>query len=76
LRDIIGRLGNNKEFMRLRIGIGHPGDKSKVTGYVLKKPTSDEKIAIQNSIDDALSVTEQLVQGDVQGAMTRLHTTE
>ena len=74
LRDTISKLGNNKEFMRLRIGIGHPGDKNKVTGFVLKNPTAEEKIAIENSIDNALSVMEKVIRGELQNAMTLLHT--
>jgi PTH1 family peptidyl-tRNA hydrolase len=74
LRDTISRLGNSKEFMRLRIGIGHPGDKNKVTTYVLKSPSAEEKIAIQNSIDAALNVIEKVIAGEIQNAMTALHT--
>jgi len=74
LRDIISRLGNNKNFMRLRLGIGHPGDKNKVTGYVLKKPGSEDRTLIDNSIDDALGVMEQVMAGEIQNAMTSLHT--
>lgn len=74
LRDTISRLGNNKEFMRLRIGIGHPGDKNKVSNYVLKNPATEEKISIENSIDNALAVIEKILSGDVQNAMTLLHT--
>jgi PTH1 family peptidyl-tRNA hydrolase len=74
LRDTISKLGNNKEFMRLRIGVGHPGDKSKVTSYVLKKPSADDLISIENSIDKALSVIEKVISGELQAAMTELHT--
>lgn len=74
LRDTIDKLANNKEFMRLRIGIGHPGDKNKVTSYVLKKPSVDEKISIDNSIDKALGVIEKVITGELQNAMTLLHT--
>ena len=41
VKDIVSRLANNKNFLRLRIGIGHPGDKAQVTGHVLGKPASD-----------------------------------
>ena len=40
LRDIISSLGNNKDFCRLRIGIGHPGNSKAVVNYVLKKTLS------------------------------------
>lgn len=74
LRDSINKLSNNNNFLRLRIGIGHPGDKSKVTGYVLKKPDAQDRVLIENSIDAALSVIEKVVEGDLQNAMTQLHT--
>lgn len=74
LRDIISKLANNKNFMRLRIAIGHPGDKNKVSSYVLKKPSPDDKIEINNSIDRALDVIESVVTGKHQEAMTSLHT--
>lgn len=73
LRDTIAQLGNQKNFARLRIGIGHPGDAKKVTGYVLGKPSSDDQIAIERSIDDALDVLPLLVAGDMQRAMNQLH---
>jgi len=74
LRDSIAKLGNNKNFARLRLGIGHPGDKNKVSSYVLKKPSLDDQIVIERSIDDALQVIEQVVQADMQSAMKQLHT--
>ncbi len=73
LRDTISKLGNNKDFLRLRVGIGHPGHKSKVTGYVLNKPTSDEKNAINIAIDEAVRETETLLKGDWDLAVQRLH---
>ena len=73
LRDTISRLANNKEFMRLRVGIGHPGHKSKVTGYVLNKPTADERNAINIAIDEAIRETPTLLQGDWDKAVQRLH---
>ncbi|MCA6063599.1 aminoacyl-tRNA hydrolase [Thalassolituus marinus] len=73
LRDIISKLGNNNNFHRLRVGIGHPGDKSKVTGHVLGKPSSNEQTAIDSSIDEALRVLADAVSGDMAKAMNRLH---
>ena len=72
LRDIIARLGN-KQFMRLRIGIDHPGSSDKVTGYVLGKPSSDDRISIDNSIDAAVKIIPLLAKGDQQAAMNSLH---
>lgn len=73
LRDIIARLGNNKNFHRLRIGIGHPGDKSRVTGHVLGKPSQAEQKAMDDAIDEALRVLPDAISGDMARAMNRLH---
>ena len=73
LRDIISRCGGNG-FQRLRLGIGHPGHKDKVTGHVLKKASNDDRVAIENAIDNALQVLPQCVNGDLQKAMQALHT--
>lgn len=72
LRDIIDKLGT-RDFLRLRLGIGHPGDKRQVTGYVLKKPGRDEAIEIERAIDRALDVLPDVVTGNLQTAMNRLH---
>ena len=72
LRDIIARLGN-KNFLRLRIGIGHPGHSSEVSNYVLGKPSQDDRISINNSIDSATNVTKDIIVGDTQKAMQNLH---
>ena len=72
LRDIIDCLGN-KDFYRLRIGVGHPGTSDAVSGYVLNKPPRDERDLIDGSIRDALAVVPQIVKGDYQGAMQELH---
>lgn len=73
LRDTIRVLGHGK-FHRLRIGIGHPGDKNKVTGWVLGRASSGDDIEIARAIDDALDVLPLAVQGDINEAMKRLHT--
>lgn len=73
LRDIISKLGNNKDFHRLRIGIGHPGDKSRVTGHVLGKPTASELQSIQAAIDEAIRTLPDALDGDLAKAMNRLH---
>ncbi len=72
LRDIIARLGG-KEFLRLRFGIGHPGNSKQVTNYVLGKPSPDDKSLILQSVDAALGVTPELVKGEFQKAMQHLH---
>lgn len=73
LRDIVPALGNNKDFCRLRIGIGHPGHASKVTGYVLGAPPQTDRTAIDACIDEAIKALPLLLDGDETKAMTRLH---
>jgi len=73
LRDIVPALGNNKNFHRLRIGIGHPGHASKVSGYVLNKPSAQDRRFIDDSIDEAIAALPLLLDGDTTKAMTRLH---
>jgi PTH1 family peptidyl-tRNA hydrolase len=75
LRDISQRLGSH-EYWRLRIGIGHPGDKDLVHDYVLHKPPPEERAAIDAAIDGALGVLPLCLAGDLQGAMHKLHTRE
>jgi len=73
LRDIVPSLGNNKDFYRLRVGIGHPGHASKVTGYVLGAPSQVDRTRIEAGIDEAIAALPLLLEGDETKAMTRLH---
>jgi PTH1 family peptidyl-tRNA hydrolase len=73
LRDTIHLLGHGR-FHRLRIGIGHPGHKDKVTGWVLGRPGKDDEAGMRRAIDDALDVLPLAVSGDFNEAMKRLHT--
>lgn len=73
LRDAFAHLGHGK-FHRLRVGIGHPGHKDKVTPWVLGRPGRDDEIAIQRSLDAALDQLPLLLRGDLAEAMKRLHT--
>lgn len=73
IRDIVSKMGNNRDFLRLRIGIGHPGHKSKVTGYVLGKPSKQDELIIDECIDEALRSTEILLKEDLTAAQQRLH---
>ena len=73
LRDIVPALANNKDFFRLRVGIGHPGHASKVTGYVLGSPSQVDRDRIEASIDEAIAALPLLLDGDDTKAMTRLH---
>lgn len=73
LRDIVAHLGHGA-FHRLRLGIGHPGHKDRVTGWVLGRPGKDDEAAMRGAINDALAVLPLAVAGDVNEAMKRLHT--
>ena len=73
LRDIVPALANSRDFYRLRIGIGHPGHASRVTGYVLGAPSSTDRTRIDASIDEAIAALPLLLDGDETKAMTRLH---
>ncbi|MCW3172969.1 aminoacyl-tRNA hydrolase [Shewanella subflava] len=73
LKDIISSLANDKGFHRLRIGIGHPGDKNRVSGYVLGKAPANEQELITAAIDEAVRATDILYKENMVKAMTRLH---
>ena len=73
LRDTMRLLGHGR-FHRLRIGIGHPGHKDKVTPWVLGRASAEDDILIGRAIDDALDALPLAVQGNFMDAMTRLHT--
>ena len=73
LRDVVSHLGS-REFYRIRIGIGHPGDAARVVGYVLHKPSAEELAAIESANRDTLAVMPQLLEGRIDKAMQALHT--
>ena len=73
LRDTIQHLGHGK-FHRLRLGIGHPGHKDKVTSWVLGRPGRDDEASMLRAIDDALAVLPLVVDDRHDEAMKRLHT--
>ncbi len=73
LKDIIRALGNQNGFYRLRIGIGHPGDKHLVTNYVLGKAPKAQAQQIEQAIDAAVSELPNAIAGDWATAMNRLH---
>ncbi len=72
MRDVMRHCGS--DFMRLRIGVGHPGEKSMVTNYVLKKGTADVEAAVNKMLDDAVAVMPILVEDGLNAAMKKLHT--
>jgi PTH1 family peptidyl-tRNA hydrolase len=75
LRDIHAQLGTD-DYWRLRLGVGHPGDKSEVIDWVLKKPSLDHRVAIEQSIERALKAVPQLLAGDMDKAMLLIHTSK
>ena len=75
LKDISQRIGSH-DYWRLRVGIGHPGDKSVVADYVLNRPSAEERAAIDEAIERALKVLPEMLKGDIQGAMQKLHSGE
>jgi PTH1 family peptidyl-tRNA hydrolase len=75
LRDIHAQLGTS-DYWRLRLGVGHPGDKSEVVGWVLKKPSLDHRIAIDQAIDRSLKALPQLLGGEMDKATMLIHTSK
>ena len=71
LRDIFRHFG--KDFWRLRIGVGHPGDKSEVINSVLGRPSKAEAALVRQNIDEAESQIPVIVQGHYEKAMNELH---
>ena len=75
LRDIHAQLGS-PDYWRLRIGIGHPGDKAEVANWVLKKPAPDQRALIEDSITHSLKAWPALLAGDMDKATLLVHTTK
>jgi PTH1 family peptidyl-tRNA hydrolase len=75
LRDIHSQLGS-PDYWRLRIGIGHPGDKNEVANWVLKKPQLDDRIAIGQGLDRALKALPHLIAGEMDKATVLIHTSK
>ncbi len=73
LRDIIEKI-NGKNFFRLRIGVSHPGSKEHVTPHVLGRPGADDRKLIDETIQSAIEIIPKVFAGDIQKAMTELHT--
>ncbi len=73
LKDISAHLGSN-DYWRLRLGIGHPGERDVVVDYVLGKPSKLDREAIEESIGRALEILPLTIAGDVERAMHKLHT--
>ncbi|MCX7192979.1 MAG: aminoacyl-tRNA hydrolase [Proteobacteria bacterium] len=72
LKDIIAQLGT-KDFWRLRLGIGHPGDRAQVVDYVLNEPRREERELIIDAMQQSLQVAPLVVEGKTEAAMLKLH---
>lgn len=73
LKDIAAHLGT-QDFWRLRIGIGHPGDRNEVVDYVLKRPRAEERQSIDDALARALDAWPVLANGDYPSAMQKINT--
>lgn len=73
LKDISAQLGT-PDYWRLRLGIGHPGEKSAVVNFVLHEPSRDEANLIQDNIDESARLLPMLLEGSMEAAMLKLHT--
>src|SRR5699024_4750493 len=71
LSDITPHIGN--DFHRLRLGIGHPGHKSKVSGHVLSKAAPDEQMAIDSALSAAFDALPLLLDGDTEKARSQIN---
>ncbi len=72
LRDLISHF-SSRDFWRLRLGIDHPGHKSQVVDYVLKRPSKQDRQLIEAAIDDALRLMPDIIAGDFEKVMQQLH---
>lgn len=72
LRDIFAHAG--RDFWRLRMGVGHPGNKDDVINFVLQDPRKEEQGLIDEAMNRALKVVPLLVEGEFERAMHELHT--
>lgn len=75
LKDIIAHLGT-KDFWRLRFGIGHPGERTEVTNYVLNHPRAEERELLNQAMHKAYSTVQSIIEGKMEAAMLKLHSAE
>ncbi len=73
LKDIIAHL-STKDFWRLRVGIGHPGERNEVVNYVLNAPRKEEQVLIDEAMQRAQDVAPLIIEGKMEAAMLKLHT--
>ena len=72
LKDIIAHLGT-RDFWRLRLGIGHPGERAEVVNFVLNDPRKEEQALIEQAMQRALEISELIIAGNQEAAMLKLH---
>ncbi len=72
LKDIQAQLGS-ADFWRLRLGIGHPGVKTEVVNYVLRKPLAEQRDAIDKCIEQAVDALDLMIEGDMERALMKVH---
>lgn len=72
LKDITAHLGT-QDYWRLRVGIGHPGDRNEVVNYVLKPPRREEQALIDDAIARALQAWPAIAKGEWNSAMQKLN---
>ncbi len=75
LRDIHAQLGTD-QYWRLRIGIGHPGVKSEVIHWVLKKPSAEHRDAIAQTVERSVKAAPLFIAGEMEKAMMVVHTSK
>ena len=75
LRDLINHMGS-RDFFRLRLGIGHPGNSDEVTDYVLHKPLPEQRLAILGAITRSVGLIDSIISGDHAKVMNNLHSIE
>ena len=75
LRDIHAQMATD-DYWRLRIGIGHPGNKAEVANWVLKKPSLDDRIAIEQTLDRCIKALPDLLLGEMNKATMLIHTSK
>lgn len=73
LKDIVAQLGNNNNFYRLRLGIGHPGHRDLVAGYVLNKPSPTDRDVLEKALDEATDCVEMIFKDGMVKATNRLN---
>ncbi|WP_341906546.1 aminoacyl-tRNA hydrolase [Polaromonas sp. YR568] len=75
LRDIHAQLGT-ADYWRLRLGVGHPGVKAEVVNWVLKKPSPEHRVAIEDCVVRCLKAVPELLDGNMEKATMMIHTSQ